>query len=275
MEHVYFLDVQGLGRLKHQSWAVLLWSVWRPWSSCCLVHEWWFWRLIWQTGFFKASVGLDAVHNILHIFITVLMIWLICLYWIRTAFLLLWEIILVKQPLKKSVTLMFYLSCTPVHSRASVFPTHTRRSVTDYVWECGVTERLNYGLIVSLAGFCCWHHIGPVEVNYWNMFICCQPLQQAVMCMETHTNARRRGSLQQFTGYLAALRPSPLPRPCFLYYNTQLAVFQHSEESEVDRGGSRQRWSTRSGWQYPWQTSNLSRPLQHGWTKVKPVALKA
>lgn len=51
-----------------------------------------------------------------------------------------------------------------------------------------VTEWLNYGLIVSLAGFCCWHHIGPVKVNYWNMFICCQPLPQAVTCTETQTN---------------------------------------------------------------------------------------
>ena len=56
------------------------------------------------------------------------------------------------------------------------------------VCECGVTECLNYGLIVSLAGFCCCHHIGPVKVNYWNMFICCQPLPQAVTCMETQTN---------------------------------------------------------------------------------------
>lgn len=86
-----------------------------------------------------------------------------------------------------------------------VSPAHPQCSETAYVCECGVTECLNYGLIVSLAGFCCWHHIGPVKVNYWNMFICCQPLPQAVTCMETQTNTRRSCSLKQFTGHLVSL----------------------------------------------------------------------
>jgi len=71
-----------------------------------------------------------------------------------------------------------------------MFQTHIQCSLTEFVCECTVTECLNYGLIVSLAGFCCWHHIGPVKVNYWNMYICCQPLQQAVTCMETQTNTQ-------------------------------------------------------------------------------------
>lgn len=73
---------------------------------------------------------------------------------------------------------------------------HTQTIFSEYVCEVGVTECLNYGLIVSLAGFCCCHHIGPVKVNYWNMFICCQPLPQAVTCMETQTNTHRRCSLK-------------------------------------------------------------------------------
>lgn len=65
--------------------------------------------------------------------------------------------------------------------------THTHTQCSVCVCVCGVTECLNYRLIVSLAGFCCCHHIGPVKVNYWNMFICCQPLPQAVSCMKTNT----------------------------------------------------------------------------------------
>lgn len=78
-----------------------------------------------------------------------------------------------------------------------------------------MTECLNYGLIVSLAGFCCWHHIGPVKVNYWNMFICCQPLQQAVTCMETQTNTHGPCSLKQFTGHLLSHKPLPLSSEIF------------------------------------------------------------
>lgn len=96
-----------------------------------------------------------------------------------------------------------------VYCISSVFPTCTRCSVMEYVCECGVTECLNYGLIVSLAGFCCWHHIGPVKVNYWNMFICCQPLPQAVTCTETQANTHRRCSLKQFTGNLLPLNIFP------------------------------------------------------------------
>ena len=95
-----------------------------------------------------------------------------------------------KHVLSPSTTLCSYCStyCIFLGRHATISPAHTQCSLTEYVCVCGVTECLNYGLIVSLAGFCCWHHIGPVKVNYWNMFICCQPLLQAVTCMETQTN---------------------------------------------------------------------------------------
>lgn len=89
--------------------------------------------------------------------------------------------------------------------------THAQRWA-EYVCECSVTERLNYGLIVSLAGFCCCHHIGPVKVNYWNMFICCQPLLQAVTCMETQTNTHRHCSLNS-RGTLCPLSHQHVPQP--------------------------------------------------------------
>lgn len=95
--------------------------------------------------------------------------------------------------------------CISLRRHVPIPQAHTQCSVTEHVCERGVTECLNYGLIVSLAGFCCCHHIGPVKVNYWNMFICCQPLPQAVTCMETQTNTHRRCSLKQLTGHLVSL----------------------------------------------------------------------
>lgn len=76
--------------------------------------------------------------------------------------------------------------------------------------ERAVTECLNYGLIVSLAGFCC-HHVGPVKVNYWNMFICCQTPLQAVSDTETHKHTQKRCSLRQFAGQLVSLSSSSAP----------------------------------------------------------------
>lgn len=93
-----------------------------------------------------------------------------------------------------------------------VFPAPPPCSLSVCVCEYGVTECLNYGLIVSLAGFCCWHHIGPVKVNYWNMFICCQPLPQAVTCMETqdkHTQKPFTQTIHRAPRVLQALKRFP------------------------------------------------------------------
>lgn len=113
--------------------------------------------------------------------------------------------------------LLLQYICLGRHSPIS--PTHTQCSQSEYVCECGVTECLNYGLIVSLAGFCCWHHIGPVKVNYWNMFICCQPLLQAVTCMETQTNTHRCCSLKQFTGTLCPSSSQHFPQLLCLFFS--------------------------------------------------------
>lgn len=91
-----------------------------------------------------------------------------------------------------SMLLLLYGLYFPTQTCTNPSNTHTMFSDWVCVCVCGVTECLNYGLIVSLAGFCCCHHIGPVKVNYWNMFICCQPLPQAVTCMETQTNTHTR-----------------------------------------------------------------------------------
>lgn len=137
-----------------------------------------------------------------------------------------------------------WLLCSYCSASCTVLPcagqslqhTHTMFSDWVCVWVCGVTECLNYGLIVSLAGFCCCHHIGPVKVNYWNMFICCQPPPQAVTCMETQTNTHRRCSLKQFTGHLVSLKPSA-------FSSALLFLLQHTLYSSQSA-----TWKTNTPW---------------------------
>lgn len=116
---------------------------------------------------------------------------------------------------------------------------HGSHTHTEY-WVCerAVTECLNYGLIVSLAGFCCCHHVGPVKVNYWNMFICCQTPLQAVSDTETHKHTQKRCSLRQFAGQLVSLSsssapPTSLPRHTL---HSLLAACSFPPSPDLNRG---------------------------------------